>query len=156
MATSMDGSSTVVFGYDAAGNPMVAPQRPIRSKGYWVNLGFPLSRMAKAEPTGRNAGWTLYLHYSFDEAVTRDVRSLYDAALFQGQTGSTLASNTRNKSDFGAATLYYKLNPLVSFGFEQSYYRTRMAGGLPDPLWMGKPAASWHDLRFESGPIFTF
>jgi len=155
-ASSMDGSSTVVFGYDANGNAIVAPQRPIRAKGFWVNMGFPLSRLARAEPTGRNSGWTFYLHYSFDEAVTRDVRSLYDAAKFQGQTGSTLAGNTRNKSDVGAATLYYKLNPLVSFGFEQSYYRTRTAGGLTDPLWMGKPADSWHDLRFESGPIFTF
>ena len=91
-----------------------------------------------------------------DVGDLRDVRSLYDAAKFQGQTGSTLAGNTRNKSDVGAATLYYKLNPLVSFGFEQSYYRTRTAGGLTDPLWMGKPADSWHDLRFESGPIFTF
>jgi len=155
-AASMDGSSTVVFGYDGQGNPIVAPQRPIRAKGFWVNLGFPLSRLAKAEPTGRNSGWTFYLHYSFDEALTRDVRSLYAAAQFQGQTGSVLAGNTRNKSDVGAATLYYKLNPLVSFGFEESYYRTRTAGGLTDPFWTGKPADSWHDVRFESGPIFTF
>ena len=155
-ATSLDGASTVVFGYDANGEAMVAPQRPIRAKGFWVNLGFPLSRLSHAEPTSRNAGWTLYLHYSFDEALTRDVRSLYGAALFQGQSGAALASNTRNKSDLGAVTLYYKLNPLVSFGFEQSYYRTRTASGLPDPLWTGKPGDSWHDLRFESGPIFTF
>ena len=155
-ATSMDGSSTVVFGYDSQGNPIVAPQRPIRAKGFWVNLGFPLSRLAKAEAAGRNSGWTLYLHYSFDEAVTRDVRSLYAAAQFQGQTGSVLAGNTRNKSDLAAATLYYKLNPLVSFGFEESYYRTRTAGGLTNPFWAGNPANSWHDVRFESGPIFTF
>lgn len=154
--TSVDGSSTAVFGYDANGNPIVAPQRPIRARGFFVNLGFPLSRLAKAEPTGRNAGWTFYLHYSFDEAVASDVRQLYAAAELQGQTGSTLAGNTRNKSDLAAATLYYKLNNLVSFGVEESYYRTRAAGGLPLPLWMGEPARSWHDLRFESGPIFTF
>jgi len=155
-ASSIDGSSTVVFGYDANGNPVVAPQRPIRARGYFVNLGFPLSRLANADAAGRNAGWTFYLHYSFDEAVARDVRQLYDAAQFQGQTGATLAGNTRNKSDLAAATLYYKLNNLVSFGFEESYYRTRATGGLPLPLWMGKPANAWHDLRFESGPIFTF
>jgi hypothetical protein len=154
--TSIDGSSTVAFGYDASGKAIVAPQRPVRTKGGFINLGFPLSRIARAEPAGRNAGWTFYLHYSFDEALTRDVRSLYTAAKFQGQTGSTLASNTRNKSDLGAATLYYKLNNLVSFGFEESYYRTRATGGLPEPLWMGKDAAAWHDLRFESGPVFTF
>ena len=155
-ASSLDGSSTVVFGYDASGKAIVAPQEPIRTKGGFINLGIPLSRIAKAEPTGRNAGWTFYLHYSFDEALTRDVRSLYAAAKFQGQTGGTLAGNTRNKSDLAAATIYYKLNNLVSFGFEESYYRTRATGGLPAPLWMGKDAAAWHDLRFESGPIFTF
>ena len=155
-AASMDGSSTVIFGYDANGKPVVAPQRPIRARGFFVNLGLPLSRLAGAAPEGRNAGWTFYMHYSFDEAVARDVRSLYAAAQLQGQTGSTLAGNTRNKSDLAAATLYYKLNNLVSFGFEESYYRTRATGGLPEPLWIGKPAAAWHDLRFESGPVFTF
>ena len=155
-ASSLDGSSTVAFGYDTNGKAIVAPQEPIRAKGGFINLGIPLSRIAKAEPAGRNAGWTFYLHYSFDEALTRDVRNLYAAAKFQGQTGSTLAGNTRNKSDLAAATIYYKLNNLVSFGFEESYYRTRATGGLPAPLWMGKDAASWHDLRFESGPIFTF
>jgi hypothetical protein len=155
-ASSVDGSSTVVFGYDAAGNAIVAPQRPIRARGFFVNLGLPLSRLAGASAEGRNAGWTFYLHYSFDEAVASDVRALYDAAKFQGQTGSTLWGNTRNKSDLAAATLYYKMNNLVSFGFEQSYYRTRATGGLPLPLWQGEPSRSWHDLRFESGPIFTF
>jgi hypothetical protein len=155
-ASSIDGSSTVVFGHDSAGNPIVAPQRPIRARGFFVNLGLPLSRLAKANPEGRNAGWTFYLHYSFDEAVASDVRSLYAAAKLQGQTGSTLWGNTRNKSDLAAATLYYKMNNLVSFGFEQSYYRTRSTEGLPLPLWEGRDARSWHDLRFESGPIFTF
>ena len=147
-ASSIDGSSTVVFGNDAVGNPTVAAQRPIRARGFFVNLGVPLSRLAKAEVAGRNAGWTFYLHYSFDEAVTRDVRKLYLA--------NALAGNTRNKSDLAAATLYYKLNQFVSFSFEESMYRTRAARGLPPPLWMGKPAASWHDLRSEVGTIFTF
>jgi hypothetical protein len=147
-AASIDGSSTAVFGTDAAGNPVVAPQRPIRARGFFVNLGIPLSRLAKAEVAGRNAGWTFYLHYSFDEAVTRDVRKLYLA--------NPASGNTRNKSDLAAATLYYKLNQFVSFSFEESMYRTRAVRGLPPPLWMGKPAASWHDLRSEIGTIFTF
>lgn len=155
-ASSIDGSSTVVFGYEANGLAHVAPQRPVRARGFFVNLGLPLSKLANAEPSGRNAGWTFYVHYSFDEAVARDVRKLYDAATYQGSTGSALWGNTRNKSDLAAATLYYKLNNLVSFGVEESYYRTRATGGLPDPLWMGKDATAWHDLRFESGPIFTF
>src|SRR5581483_10986401 len=155
-ASTIDGSSTVLFGYDANGVARVAPQRPIRARGFFVNLGFPLSRLANASPEGRNAGWQFYLHYSFDEAVARDVRQLYDGAKYAGVTGSSLWGNTRNKSDLAAATLYYKLNNLVSFGFEESYYRTRATGGLPSPLFMGKAATAWHDLRFESGPIFTF
>ena len=55
-----------------------------------------------------------------------------------------------------AGTIYYKLNNLVSFGLEESYYRTRATGGLPPPMWMGKDATAWHDLRMETGPIFTF
>lgn len=155
-ASSIDGSSTVVFGYDDNGIAHAAPQRPVRARGFFVNLGLPLSRLANAEPTGRNAGWTFYLHYSFDEAVARDVRKLYAAGLYQGSSTTTLWGSTRNKSDLAAATLYYKLNNLVSFGLEESYYRTRATGGLPDPMWMGKDASSWHDLRFESGPVFTF
>jgi hypothetical protein len=155
-APSVDGSSTVVFGLDANGDPAVAPQRPVRARGFFVNLGFPLSRLAGAAPDGRNAGWTFYLHYSFDEAVARDVRQLYTSSKLQGVTGGTLAGLTRNKSDLAAATLNYKLNNLVSFGFEESYYRTRPTAGLPLPLWKGEPSAAWHDLRFESGPVFTF
>lgn len=155
-ASSIDGSSTVVFALDAGGNPVVASQVPVRAKGFFVNLGFPISRLAAAEPSGRNSGWTFYLHYSFDEAVAQDVRKLYAAAQFQGQSGGTLASNTRNKSDLVAGTIYYKLNPLVSFGVEESYYRTRAVEGVPPPLWLGEPTRVWHDLRFEAGPIFTF
>jgi hypothetical protein len=154
--TSIDGSSTILYGHDANGNALVAPQRPVRTKGYLANLGLPLSRVANAEPGGRMAGWTLYFNYSWDEAVARDVRDMYAAAVLQGQTGSTLAANTRNRSDMAAGSLFYKLNNLVTFGVEESYYRTRATAGLPWPSWISKPARSWHDLRFETGPIFTF
>ena len=57
---SIDGASTVVFGL-LNGVPTVAPQRPVRGQGGFVQLGFPLSRLADADPKGRNAGWTAYL-----------------------------------------------------------------------------------------------
>src|ERR1041385_1599320 len=59
-ALSIDGSSTVVFGL-SGGVPVVAPQRPVRAQGGFVQLGFPLSRIFDADPKGRNAGWSAYL-----------------------------------------------------------------------------------------------
>ena len=44
---SIDGSSTVVFGL-LNGAPVVAPQRPVRGQGGFVQLGFPLSRIFNA------------------------------------------------------------------------------------------------------------
>jgi hypothetical protein len=54
-AVSIDGASTVVFGLQN-GIPVVAPQRPVRAQGGFVQLGFPLSRIFDANPKGRNAG----------------------------------------------------------------------------------------------------
>jgi len=149
-ATSIDGSSTVVFGNDANGNPMFAPQRPVRAQGGFVNLGIPLSRIAGADATGRNAGWSMYFHYGFDEAKARDLRHI-----------STTASQ-RNKGDLGAVSLWYRLNNWVSFAVEQSYYRTRALPAsatntftLATPF-RGNPARSWHDNRTEFGTVFTF
>jgi hypothetical protein len=67
----------------------------------------------------------------------------------------------RNKSDLAAFTLYYKLNSMISFGVEQSMYRTRSANSsVNDPgglfLLRGIPSREWHDIRTEIGPIFTF
>jgi hypothetical protein len=142
-AQSIDGSSTVVFGL-LGGVPTVAPQRPVRGQGGFVNVGFPLSRWANADPAGRNAGWQLFLHYSLDNALTRDVRR---------------SGGGRQKSDLAAGTLYYKLNNFVSFVLEESYYRTRAipltaTGVLPS--FEGRPNREWKDLRTEFGPIFSF
>jgi hypothetical protein len=142
-AQSIDGSSTVVFGL-LSGVPTVARQRPVRGQGGFVNIGFPLSRWANADPAGRNAGWQLYLHYSLDNALARDVRR---------------SGGGRQKSDLAAGTLYYKLNNLVSFVLEESYYRTRAipltaTGVLPS--FNGRPNREWKDFRTEFGPIFSF
>jgi hypothetical protein len=142
---SIDGSSNVSFGY-RNGAPAVAPQRPIRTQGGFVNLGLPISRWFGANPSGRNAGWAAYMHYSYDYALARDVRR---------------CGAGRSKSDLAAVTLQYKFNSFVSFLYEQSMYRTRApnhsasdAGGLP--LFRGIPSYQWHDNRSELGTMFTF
>ncbi len=144
-APSNDGSSNMIFGQRADGTLVLAPQRPVRSQGGFVNLGFPLSRLFKADPAGHNAGWSLYLHYAYDEARASDVRRI---------------NNGPQKNDLAATTLNYRLNSLVSFTVEESYYRTRAvgdpAGVLPLPLFNGRPTRSWHDVRTEVGPTFTF
>lgn len=139
---SVDGSSAVAFGL-SGGVPVVAPQRPLRGQGGFVNLGFPLSRIFNADPAGRNAGWALYAHYGFDEALARDVRRI---------------GGGRQKSDVGAGTLQYKLNNFVTFVIEESLYRTR---ALPNaagvfPSFDGRPTREWKDFRSEIGPIFSF
>ena len=141
---STDGASNILFGFDANHNPVFAPERPIRSLGGFVNLGFPLGRIFGAEPGSRNAGWQLYLHYAFDQTKTRDVLRL---------------GNQRSKNDLAAATLSWKVNNLVSFVVEESMYRTRIADPTDlakAPIYEGVPARQWHDLRSEIGPIFTF
>ena len=142
---SIDGASTVVFGL-LNGVPAVAPQRPVRGQGGFVQLGFPLSRLADADPKGHNAGWTAYLYYGFDEAPQRDARRF---------------SPVRGRSDLFSGNVQYKLNPWVTFAFEQGYYRTRAAnrsaldfGGLP--LFRGVPSYTSHNVRSEFATIFTF
>jgi hypothetical protein len=142
---SIDGASTVVFGLEN-GVPTVAPQRPVRGQGGFVQLGFPLSRLFDADPNGRNSGWTAYLYYGFDEALARDARRF---------------SPVRGRSDLFSGNIQYRLNAWVTFGFEQGYYRTRAAnrsaaafGGLP--LFRGIPSYTSHNLRSEFATIFTF
>jgi hypothetical protein len=144
-AVSIDGASTVVFGL-LNGVPAVAPQRPVRGQGGFVQLGFPLSRLVDADPEGRNAGWTAYLYYGFDGAAQRDARRF---------------SPVRGRSDLFSGNVQYKLNSLVTFALEQGYYRTRAAnrsasdfGGLP--LFRGIPSYTTHNVRTEFATVFTF
>jgi len=144
-ASSVDGASTVVFGTNANGAVVVAPQRPVRAAGGFVNLGLPLSRIFGADPQGQNMGWSLYMHYGVDFAKARDVERF-------NPTGA------RHKSPLYAGTLYYKLNNWVTFAFEQSLYETDAVPGPTGelPLFRGIPSRTWHDLRSEGGTIFTF
>jgi len=142
-AQTIDGSSTLVFG-NLNGVPTLAPQRAPRSQGGFVNLGFPLSRIFNADAAGRSAGWTMYLHYGFDEVLARDVRRL---------------GGGRQKGDMFAPQLQYKLNNFVTFALEESYYRTRaipLTATGNFPLMEGRPSRVWYDVRSEFGTIFTF
>jgi hypothetical protein len=140
-ATSIDGASNVVFGL-LNGAPVVAPQRPVRGQGGFIQLGFPLSRIFDADPKGRNAGWTAYLYYGDDQATARDARRF-------GARGA--------RSDLFSGNVQYKWNPWVTFAYEEGYYRTRAdnrAGALP--LFRGIPSFSTHNIRSEFAAIFTF
>src|SRR6185503_12507797 len=140
-ATSIDGASTVVFGLDN-GNPVVAPQRPVRAQGGFVQLGFPFFRIFDADPKGRNAGWTAYLYYGGDWVTTRDARRF-------GLRGS--------RSDLFSGNIQYKWNQWVTFAYEEGYYRTRADSrtGLL-PLFRGIPSYTTHNIRSEFAAIFTF
>jgi hypothetical protein len=140
-ALSIDGASTVIFGL-LNGVPTVAPQRPVRAEGGFVQIGFPLSRWFDANPTGRNAGWTAFLYYGFDEAKARDARRF-------GIRGG--------RSDLFSGNVQYKLNSFITFGYEQGLYRTRATdriGALP--LFRGIPSFTAHNVRSELAVIFSF
>lgn len=129
----------------ATGTASMVPQRPFRDYGAFVNLSFPLGRLFHANPTGRNAGWQLHLHYGLDDVPASELRRFSNANV--------------SKNDLAAATLYWKLNSLISFSWEQSMYRSRTVSGFGAaglPLYRGVPARNWHDNRSEFGTIFTF
>jgi hypothetical protein len=138
-APAIDGSTVILFGINSAGVPTFVPQQPVRTQGGFAELNFPLSRIFNAEPTGRNAGWTLTLHYGLDNPNHKD------AARF----GAT----TRARSDWAFGNIQYKMNQFVTFAVEESYYRTH---DLTSGLAYGKNVRSWHDFRSEFATIFTF
>jgi hypothetical protein len=140
-ASSIDGASTVVFGL-RNGVPTVAPQRPVRGQGGFIQFGFPLSRIFDADPKGRHAGWTAYLYYGYDQATARDARRF-------GPRGS--------RSDLFSGNVQYKFNSFVTFGYEQGLYRTRATDRLGAlPLFRGIPSFTTHNVRSEFAAIFSF
>jgi hypothetical protein len=143
---SVDGGSNVVFGTRPDGSLGIAPQLPVRTRGFNADIGLPISRWFGVDPKSRAAGWTANLHYALDTVPGRDARRL---------------AGVRGKDDLAAATIFYKLNNLVTFAFEQSYYRTRAANNSASDFGglftlRGIPARNWHDNRTEFGPVFTF
>ncbi len=137
------GASTL--GTNAAGQVVIAPERPVRAFGGFINLGLPLSRWFNANPKGHNAGWQLFLHGGKDQVVHHELTNPNDGGgvlpLLMGKVF--------------AATLYYKVNPWCTFGIEQSVYGTRLEPGV-DYTIAGSPDNLWQDHRTEFGPVFTF
>lgn len=151
-APSVDRASTVVFGTNAAGQEVVAPQRSVRDYGGFVNLGLPLSRWFNADPKGRNAGWTLYLHSGIDAVNHSDFNRAKDIGADGGGP---------YRSMFNAVSLFQKINNWVTFGYELSLYSSYAlpnASGVytSNTSVAGVPSRTWRDLREEIGPVFTF
>jgi hypothetical protein len=147
---SVDGASTITFGTNAQGQQVVAPQRPVRDYGGFVQVGMPLSRWFNADPKGRNAGWQAYLEYGLDASNAADFRKAKNI----GANGAGPI-----KSNLKGLTLFYKLNPYVQFGFEESQYQSYAVEnnkGVCTTLIAGKPNCTSTDWRTEFGPIFTF
>lgn len=154
--TTLDGgplaaAGGAVLGTNSSGQVVVAPQRALRAFGGFVNLGLPLSRWFNADPKGHNAGWQLFLHAGKDQMYHHDL----DYAGFTANA-NILSPLPLSMGKLTAATLYYKVNPYVTFGFEQSIYATRIKDGIPAYTIAGKPSNEWQDHRTEFGPIFTF
>ncbi|MGB7896468.1 MAG: hypothetical protein WCF89_03340, partial [Candidatus Sulfotelmatobacter sp.] len=142
-----------VLGTNAAGQVVVAPQRPIRAFGGFIQLGLPLSRWFNANPHGHNAGWQLSFTLGKDQVNDRDLNNPGFVAAYNGG-GTAPLPLLMGKSAIG--TLYYKLNNWATFAFEQSVYATRAKDGIPLYTIDGQPSNEWQDHRTEFGPIFTF
>jgi hypothetical protein len=143
-APSLGCNAALVGGLCPSGDAVIVPQTPVRGFGGFVNLGLPLSRWFNANPKGHNAGWQLFLHAGKDQAVHSDLINPNYSGYLPLLMGKMFA-----------ATLYYKLNPYCTFGFEQSVYGTRLLQGVNYDI-AGSPDNLWQDHRTEFGPIFTF
>ncbi|MGB7554884.1 MAG: hypothetical protein WBM04_10960 [Candidatus Korobacteraceae bacterium] len=147
---SVDGASTVVFGTNAAGAAVIAPQEAVRGYGGFVQAGFPISRWFNANPKGRNAGWQAYFEYGLDAANANDFRYAKDIGV---------AGGGPIKSNIKAVTVFYKMNPWVQFGFEESHYASYAvpaSSGLCTTKIAGLPDCTSINWRTEFGPVFTF
>lgn len=143
-------NNPAVFGINAAGNATVAPQLPVRGYGGFVQVGLPISRWFNAEPKGRNAGWQAYFEYGLDAANANDFKIAKDI----GADGAGPI-----KSNLKAVTVFYKMNPWVQFGFEQSNYSSFAVPsdlGICTTKVAGKGTCTLTDWRSEFGPVFTF
>ncbi|MCY7347469.1 MAG: hypothetical protein LH614_14795 [Pyrinomonadaceae bacterium] len=63
----------------------------------------------------------------------------------------------RGKSDAAFGSIQYRLNSIVTFAFEQTYFRTRAANNAGFlPLFRGIPSRETHSNRSEFATIFSF
>jgi hypothetical protein len=146
-------TAALVGGACPSGDAVVAPQRPIRSFGGFVQLGLPLSRWFNADPKGHNAGWQLLFTMGKDQVNDHDLNNPGYVGAYNGG-GTAPLPMLMGKTAIG--TVYYKFNNWCQFAFEQSVYATRMKDGLTIYTIAGTPSNEWQDHRTEFGPIFTF
>jgi hypothetical protein len=168
--TTLDGgpmaaAGAAVLATNGAGQVVVAPQKPIRSFGGFASLGLPLSRWFNADPKGHNAGWQLYFTIGKDQVVDRDLNNPHATQItcvgYPSCTGQLTGANTLAPLPLAmgklfATTLNYKVNPYVTFSFEQSIYATRLEDHLTLYSIAGQASNEWQDHRTEFGPTFTF
>jgi len=155
-------AGSAVLGTNAAGQVVVAPQKPIRAFGGFVQLGLPLSRWFNADPKGHNAGWQVLFTMGKDQVNNKDLNNpsgtfctiAGNCLPFSGVNSVSPLPLAMGKTFIG--TLYYKFNNWCQFGFEQSIYATRAMDGVPLYTIAGTPSNEWQDHRTEFGPIFTF
>jgi len=155
-APSIDGASTVAFGFDN-GQAVIADQNPIRAQGGFIELGLPLSRIFGVDPKSRAAGFTANIHYGIDQANARDARRLLGNTLNPIGLPVTAAGANRGTSTAAFYNILYKYNPFVTFAFEQTYFQTRAlnnSGALP--LFRGIPSRQTQNIRSEFATIFSF
>ncbi len=151
-----------LLGTNAAGQVVVAPQKPIQGFGGFVQLGLPLSRWFNANPHGHNAGWQVLFTVGKDQVVDRDQNAANgntcaSADYVKGVSGVTCGGGLPlSMGKMGVATLYYKFNNWCRFGFEQSVYATRIYDHADAYVIAGVKSNEWQDHRSEFGPIFTF
>ncbi len=158
LADAADGYSVdynpVVFG-KRDGIATVAPQLPVRGYGGFLQAGFPISRWFNADPKGRNAGWQAYFAYGIDAVNAQD---FYHDKSIGADGGGPIKSTVK------AVTVFYKMNPWVQFGFEESAYSSyavpAISGGdigVCNVTKVGnQPVCNATDWRTEFGPVFTF
>jgi hypothetical protein len=151
-ACTTSGTTNVAQGvFSLSGDPIsfvninngavVAPYRPIRGQGGFVQLGIPLSRIFGANPEGLNSGWCFFIAYGIDSAFSRD-------AIRAG-------GNNLDRTDYVPISLRYRVNKWAEIVNELTWYDTRTAESKTVD-YRGFPAHVNHDVRNEFGTIFTF
>jgi hypothetical protein len=154
-------TAALAAGECPSGAAVVAPQRPIRAFGGFVQVGLPLSRWFKADPKGHNAGWQLLFTVGKDQVDNKDLNNPSGSfCSFEGNCTpfavNSVAPLPMLMGKTAIGTLYYKFNNWCQFAFEQSVYATRAMDQVKLYTIAGVPSNEWQDHRTEFGPIFTF
>jgi hypothetical protein len=131
---------------------VVAPQRPIRAFGGFVQLGLPLSRWFNADPKGHNAGWQLHFTVGKDQVNGSGPEIILASPAMPTFCGTIAPSDGQECHS----------NPVLQTQ-HLGHVRLRavdLCYPFEDHLTLytiaGSPSNEWQDHRTEFGPIFTF